>query len=180
LVLFFKKTLSFLMACSFPPVAAPGARVLILGSLPGQMSLARQEYYAHPANAFWWIMGALVGAGPGLPYGERLDVLRRRGIALWDVCGAAERPGSLDTDIVFDSIAPNDIAGLLLEHAGIGLICFNGAKSAAIFRRLVAPSLPAAVAAIPRHVLLSTSPACTRPRAEKLAVWRGRLGQVLA
>jgi hypoxanthine-DNA glycosylase len=167
------------MACSFPPVVAPGARVLILGSLPGQMSLARQEYYAHPANAFWWIMGELVGAGPALPYTARLDVLRRRGIALWDVCGSAERPGSLDQDIAADSILPNDIAGLLAQHPAIEQICFNGAKSAAIFRRLVLPWLPAAVCAVTRHVLLSTSPACTRPRVEKLAVWRRSLAYVL-
>ncbi len=168
------------MACSFPPVVVRGARVLILGSLPGQVSLARQEYYAHPANAFWWIMGELVGARPALPYGERLDVLRRRGIALWDVCGSAERPGSLDTDIAADSIVPNDIAGLLAAHSGIALICFNGAKAAAIFRRLVVPSLSTEQGALPRQVLLSTSPACTRPRAEKLAAWRGGLGPVLS
>ena len=83
----------------FPPVAATGARVLVLGSLPGAESLRRREYYAQPRNAFWPIFGAIVGAGPALPYSARLARLEAAGIALWDVCASARRDGSLDADI---------------------------------------------------------------------------------
>jgi len=80
----------------FPPIAAPDARLLILGSLPGQMSLARQQYYAQPQNAFWRIMGVLFGAGLDVPYEQRAGILMANRIALWDVCKTASRPGSLD------------------------------------------------------------------------------------
>ncbi|OZA12577.1 MAG: DNA-deoxyinosine glycosylase, partial [Hydrogenophilales bacterium 17-62-8] len=80
----------------FPPIADAHARILILGSLPGQVSLQRQQYYAQPQNAFWKIMGRLFDAGPELAYAERTQRLVENGIALWDVCASAQRPGSLD------------------------------------------------------------------------------------
>ena len=67
----------------FPPIAGPDARVLILGSLPGQASLAAGEYYAHRRNLFWPILGELFGATPALPYAERLGKLTTAGLALW-------------------------------------------------------------------------------------------------
>ena len=69
---------------SFPPAAAEGVRVLVLGSMPGVESLRQQQYYAHPRNAFWPIMGALFGFSPALPYKKRLEELNRAGVALWD------------------------------------------------------------------------------------------------
>jgi TDG/mug DNA glycosylase family protein len=90
----------------FPPIADAHARILILGSLPGQVSIRRQQYYAHPQNAFWKVMGRLFDAGPELPYRDRAQRLLRNGIALWDVCAAAQRPGSLDTSIVHSSVVP--------------------------------------------------------------------------
>ena len=101
----------------FPPVSRADARVLILGSLPGQVSLARVQYYAQPRNAFWPIMGRLFGAAPELPYEERLERLMARGVALWDVCAEGRRPGSLDQKIDRASVAPNDFAGFLAAHA---------------------------------------------------------------
>jgi double-stranded uracil-DNA glycosylase len=156
----------------FPPIADPHARVLILGSLPGQVSLQRQQYYALPQNAFWKIMERLFGAGPALPYEERVQALVRNGIALWDVCAAAQRPGSLDASIVHSSVVPNDLAAFIETHPGIGLICFNGGKAAELYRRLVLPGLPATVRAIRYETLPSTSPAhAAMPFEEKLTRW---------
>jgi len=156
----------------FPPIADAHARVLILGSLPGQVSLQRQQYYALPQNAFWKIMERLFGAGPALPYEERVQRLVRNGIALWDVCAAAQRPGSLDASIVHSSVVPNDLAAFIETHPGIGLVCFNGGKAAELYRRLVLPGLPAAVRAIRYETLPSTSPAhAAMPFEEKLTRW---------
>jgi len=156
----------------FPPIADAHARVLILGSLPGQVSLQRQQYYALPQNAFWKIMERLFGAGPALPYEERVQRLVRNGIALWDVCAAAQRPGSLDASIVHSSVVPNDLASFIETHPGIGLICFNGGKAAELYRRLVLPGLPATVRAIRYETLPSTSPAhAAMPFEEKLTRW---------
>ena len=109
---------------SFPPLLGPAPRVLILGSLPGRASLAAGEYYAHPRNRFWWVMGALFEAGRELPYAERGERLRTRGIALWDVVQAARRPGSLDAAIERASLRHNDIAQLLKEQPTLAVLAF--------------------------------------------------------
>jgi hypoxanthine-DNA glycosylase len=146
--------------------------VLILGTLPSVKSLAAGEYYAHPRNSFWWIMGELVDATPDLPYADRLEKLRNSGIALWDVCRAAERPGSSDAEIRMESVEPNDFRAFLTHHPHIELICFNGQPAERLFRRKVLPSLEN-LRPIPQRVLDSTSPACARiTREAKLARWR--------
>lgn len=156
----------------FPPLADAHVRVLILGSLPGQVSLQQQQYYAQPQNAFWKIMGRLFGAGPELPYEERVQRLVRNRIALWDICASAHRPGSLDAAIVHSSVVPNDLAAFIAAHPGIGLICFNGGKAAELYRRLVLPGLPATVCPIRYETLPSTSPAhAAMPFEEKLTRW---------
>ncbi|MFZ1084828.1 MAG: DNA-deoxyinosine glycosylase [Terracidiphilus sp.] len=161
------------MRCvSFNSVESAAARVLILGTLPSVQSLQRGEYYAHPRNCFWWIMGKLIGAMPDLPYPKRLDRLRLSGIALWDVCKTAERAGSSDANISLESIEPNDFRSFLSDHPRIELICFNGQPAEKLFRRKALPLL-AGLRPIPHQVLDSTSPACARiSREEKLMRWR--------
>ena len=95
---------------AFAPVAGDLPLVLILGSFPGERSLRDQQYYAHPQNAFWPIMGELVGAGPELPYEKRLERLRRCGIALWDALHACRRQGSGDQAIERGSEQPRDLS----------------------------------------------------------------------
>ncbi len=157
----------------FPPIAAADAKILVLGSLPGQASLAAQQYYAQPQNAFWRIMGELFAAGPDLPYAQRAERLRSSGVALWDVCQAAVRPGSLDTAIKRDTIVINDFAGFLASHPRIAHVCANGGAAHQLYLRRVLPGLPAAQAALPLHRLPSTSPAHASLRyGQKLEHWR--------
>lgn len=157
----------------FPPLARADAAVLVLGSLPGQESLRRGEYYAQVRNAFWPIMGALIGAGPELPYAERRERLLSGRIAVWDVCARAFRAGSLDSAIVRDSIVVNDFGEFFAAHPALALVCFNGAKAEELYQRRVLPTLGARAALVPRRRLPSTSPAhAARSLAEKLAAWR--------
>ncbi len=120
---------------SFAPVARTDARLLILGSMPGVESLRRQQYYAHPRNAFWFIMGELFGAAPELAYAERLQRLTDEGVALWDVLKHCQRAGSLDSNIK-EAVA-NDFDGFFAAHPGIEKICFNGRKAFELFRTRV-------------------------------------------
>lgn len=154
----------------FDYVARDDARILILGSMPGKASLAAQEYYAHRQNAFWRIMGDLLGAGRELPYGQRLARLQAAGIALWDVIAACERPGSLDADIVGASVRANDFPAFFAAHPGIRRVFFNGGTAEASFRRLVLPGLTGQELSLAR--LPSTSPAhAALGYAGKLAAW---------
>src|SRR5476651_663250 len=113
------------VSAGFAPISAPCARVLILGSLPGAESLRRREYYAQPHNAFWRIMGELFGFAHELPYAMRIGALLAHDVAVWDVCAAARRSGSLDSAIDLNSIQTNDFASFYARHTRIALIGFN-------------------------------------------------------
>ena len=167
------------MSHGFPPICGDGARVLILGSLPGQASLAARQYYAQPQNAFWRIMGELFGAGPALTYQARIAALDARGVAVWDVLASGRRPGSLDSAIDVASAAVNDFEPLLGAQP-IERICFNGAKAAELYRRIVRPTLSERAQRPDEHVLPSTSPANASFSFEtKLARWREALAPFL-
>jgi len=165
----------------FKPVARTDARVLILGTLPGKVSLQRGEYYAQPRNAFWRIMGEIVGASPDLPYKDRLRLLKENGIALWDVCAAGQRSGSSDSAIRLSTVETNDFSGFLRAHTGVGLICFNGKTAKEIYDRKVPQKPPALFERIRYEVLPSTSPAYAAMSYEqKRSRWRLVLGEVSA
>jgi hypoxanthine-DNA glycosylase len=165
------------MKQAFPPIADRDARILILGSMPGEASLRQQQYYAHPRNAFWAIMEALFAIPSTLPYDHRTERLRRQGVALWDVMQACRRSGSLDANIEPGSIVVNDFAGFLRQHPKIGHIFFNGARAGQEYVRRALPGLPMGPAEIPRTRLPSTSPAMAMLSFEqKLAQWSQILG----
>lgn len=155
---------------AFAPVAASSAKILILGSMPSVRSLEKQQYYAHPRNAFWPIVCALLEEDVK-PYAQRLVLLQRHGIALWDTARSCLREGSSDAAI--QEAEPNDFAAFFQAHSGIRHIFFNGTAAQTLFMRLV----PAEI--VPKGLgctrLPSTSPAYTMPFQEKLNAWRAIL-----
>jgi len=156
----------------FPPVARADARVLILGSLPGQKSIAERQYYAHPQNAFWPIMRELFGMDGD--YHARCEQLKVHRIALWDVLASSVRPGSLDADIRLDSAQANDFRSFFEAHSEVRLLAFNGRKAEQMFARLVAGDC--LDDAVIRIGLPSTSPAyAAMPFSGKLSAWREAL-----
>jgi TDG/mug DNA glycosylase family protein len=169
------------LSVGFPPIASAGARVLVLGSLPGRKSLEMHEYYAQPYNAFWRIMGELFGAGRELPYAERVAKLHAHGLAVWDVLAAGEREGSLDSAIVTSTMVVNDFGGFFARQPTIHSVYFNGNTAAALYRRKVLPGLAPESAAIPTATLPSTSPAYAGMRFEaKLERWSRALRSLTA
>jgi len=144
----------------FPPIARRDARVLVLGSMPSVASLAAAQYYGHPRNGFWPLMGALFGFEPEAPYAERCARLQAARVAVWDVLQACERPGSLDSAIRRASERPNDLRGFLRAHPDIAAVFLNGRKAEEAWRRHVArPAREASESLPPAAVLPSTSPA---------------------
>ena len=153
----------------FPPVAGPDAHIVVLGSLPGQRSIADQQYYAHPQNAFWRIMQELLGVAG--TYAQRCEQLINHRIALWDVLSSSVRPGSMDADIRLDSARANDLEGFLVAHPDVHLIAFNGRKAEQLFQKFV--DNQAVDGSIRRIGLPSTSAAyAAMPFSGKLAAWQ--------
>jgi hypoxanthine-DNA glycosylase len=154
-----------------PPIARRDARLFVLGSLPGDASLAAQRYYAHPTNQFWRLLGAALGEElQSLSYDARLECLADHRIGLWDVIASARRPGSLDQAIRLAE--HNRIEHLLRDFPDLRSIAFNGATAASIGRRLIT-ELPPGLTLLD---LPSSSAANTRPLADKLSAW-SRLAQ---
>ena len=147
--------------------------MLVLGSLPSVKSAELSQYYGHPRNAFWPIMGALFGAGSSLPYNERKQILVENRVAVWDVLASSVRPGSMDAAIDSASAKPNDFSNLFSFHQGIHTVFFNGQAAATLFKSLVAPTLENRSNRRTYQALPSTSPAHAAMRFEqKLAAWR--------
>ena len=123
---------------SFAPHVAADTRLLILGSLPGARSLAERQYYAHPTNQFWRLLGAVVERPlADMAYGDRLAALRRAKVGLWDVIRTARRRTSSDSDI--REAEAHDLAALVAGLPDLRTIAFNGGKAAAIGRRRLPP-----------------------------------------
>jgi TDG/mug DNA glycosylase family protein len=150
---------------AFAPIAPPNARILILGTLPGEASLAAAQYYAHPQNAFWRLLGDLTGRPfATLAYADRLTALAEARVALWDTIASARRPGSLDGAI--RDHAPADLAALVQRLPDLRAVGFNGKLSDRLGRAALGTTRLALIA------LPSSSPAHTLAYAEKREAWR--------
>lgn len=156
-----------------PPVADRDTRLFILGSLPGERSLAEARYYAFPTNQFWRLLETVLGEDlQNGDYDARLAILRARGIGLWDVVSAARRRGSGDAAI--RDARHNDLGGLKRDYPRLQAIAFNGGLAAREGQQLLA-----GVAGLDLIPLPSSSAANARmPFAEKAAAW-ARLKQYL-
>src|SRR5581483_5174544 len=151
---------------SFKPFVGPTSRVLILGSMPGPEALRKQQYYGFTGNHFWKLLPTLFDKAPPVDYDEKLKLLRRHGIALWDVIGTCVRPGALDSSI--RNLLPNDIPGLLKKHRKIRAVFINGQFAHKTFLKHFGREV-----SVPVFVLPSTSPAnAAMPIAEKTRRWR--------
>jgi hypoxanthine-DNA glycosylase len=148
-----------------PPVIARHCRLLILGSFPGVASLQAQQYYGHPRNHFWPLLGAIWGVDMvALSYRQRLVELRLRGLGLWDVYASCRREGSLDQAIAEATF--NDLASLRRRAPGLRMVAHNGGESARASGQVAALGL--VVCRLP-----SSSPANASWSFErKLAAWR--------
>jgi TDG/mug DNA glycosylase family protein len=150
---------------AFDPVVDPNTRLLILGSLPGDASLKAGQYYGHPQNGFWRLVGGVIGVDlVALPYPDRLEALKAAGVGLWDVIASAERPGSLDGAIRNAEAA--DLNRLIDSLPALRAIGFNGGTATRLGRRSLTPRPGLRLINLP-----SSSPAYTRPLAEKAVAW---------
>lgn len=157
---------------SFPPISRKDAAKLILGSMPGKVSLTAKQYYAHPRNYFWRFIESILGIQQCLPYEKRCTELMNCGIAVWDVLRTCTRTSSLDSDIVESSMVPNDFDAFLVTHSNISNIYFNGAKAEKIYMDHVLPILCSKSSKIETTRLPSTSPAnASMPLEHKLNQW---------
>jgi hypoxanthine-DNA glycosylase len=155
---------------SFAPHVAPDTRLLILGSLPGARSLAERQYYAHPTNQFWRLLGEVVGQRlANMPYDDGLAALREAKVGLWDVIRSAERHTSSDS--LIREAEAHDLAALVADLPDLRMIAFNGGKAAAIGRRQLPPLDRITVVDLP-----SSSAAHTIGFAAKLERWMALRG----
>lgn len=146
-------------------------KILILGSFPGRLSLEKQEYYAAKRNCFWSFMNKLVGtSGVNVAYSTRIDELKRKGIALWDVVESCDREGSADNRI--KNVRPNEIPRFVLEHPSIERIIFNGRTPRKLFDK-AGFSIPECIRLVDTY---STSAACTVNTDTRLQKWSIALG----
>ena len=159
---------------SFAPLINHNTRIMILGTMPGVKSLAEQQYYAHPQNAFWKIISQIYHQGkPFENYEEKKQCLLAHNIGLWDNLRSCLREGSLDTNIT-DAI-PNDFETLFSQYPNVSKLLFNGQASFKYFKKYH----PLLLSKTAYEIMPSTSPANASVRFEqKLDIWKNALKKV--
>jgi hypoxanthine-DNA glycosylase len=163
----------------FKPIADCNAKILILGSMPGEVSLQKMQYYGHTRNSFWSIILTLLGETADLDiitYKQRKDILIKNQIAVWDVLQSCFRSGSLDTAIKMNSIKVNDFNKLFSNYTTIKKVYFNGAKAEAIYTKHVLPHIEEQFKYLKYVRLPSTSPAhASMTLEQKTLAWRNEI-----
>ncbi|MDO8588287.1 MAG: DNA-deoxyinosine glycosylase [Armatimonadota bacterium] len=152
------------MKSGLDPIASPASRVLILGTMPGEKSLACQQYYANPNNQLWKLLSAILAEPTPISYEDRVRFLLRQDIAVWDVLASCDRVGSSDSAIAEE--LPNDFEQFFRRHTAIDVLFFNGKKAEALFRKHVTCKQGLAFATLP-----SSSPACAMRFEHKAKAW---------
>ena len=157
----------------FAPIVSSNASLLILGTMPSEASLFRQQYYGHPRNAFWPIMGMLFNSAPGLCYQLHKEMLIENGVAVWDVLQSCNRLGSLDSDIKLETIRTNDFVGFFSEYQNIKRVFFNGKMAEKLYQKRILPTLNQRFSYLEYQCLPSTSPAYAVLKLEqKTEAWK--------
>ena len=161
---------------SFHPVINNHAQILILGSMPGSISLEKNEYYAHPRNLFWKIIESTFDIPLELTYGKRIDRLIYNKLALWDVLQHCQRKGSLDSNIMTTSEEANNFLAFFEHYNHIKRICFNGTKAFNAFKKHILKNNPSVSDQYQLITLPSTSPAnASIPTSIKYEKWKDAL-----
>lgn len=157
----------------FPPIAAENSRILVLGSMPSETSLKKQQYYGHQRNAFWHIMGEMFGAAQELDYEQRKQILMQNGVAVWDVLQTCFRKGSMDSDIEMDSIQVNDFNRFYYRHPLVKKVFFNGGTAEIVYKKQILSTLEKRFDYLHYQRLPSTSPAYAALKlAQKIEAWQ--------
>lgn len=163
----------------FNAIADEYATILVLGSMPSEVSLSVQQYYGHQRNAFWPIMLALfneTSAFDATDYNQRKMMLVKNNIAVWDVLQSCFREGSLDTAIQMDTIKINDFNQFFSFHPKIKQVFFNGTKAEMIYVKYVKPQIKQQFEYLKYQRLPSTSPAhATLSFKQKLEIWNNAI-----
>jgi TDG/mug DNA glycosylase family protein len=157
---------------SIEPIIGRCPRIIILGSMPGIISINAAQYYANPRNMFWTVLAELFGIDIDCDYETKVQQVRDLPVILWDTIKSCHREGSLDSKILNTEIEANDIVALLERYATVQAIAFNGGASAKYFDRLIKPQLPSDLS-VELLKMPSTSPANAGMKFEqKLDLWR--------
>lgn len=157
----------------FAPIVSSDANVLILGSMPSEASLLKQQYYGHQRNAFWPIMSALFGFDPELSYQRRKEMLMENGIAVWDVLQSCHRLGSSDSNIKLATLRTNDFTAFFSGYNCIKHVFFNGRVAEKLYQNRILPALNHRFSYLEYQRLPSTSPAYASLKFEqKLEAWK--------
>ena len=164
----------------FAPIVSGNASVLILGTMPSEASLRRQQYYGHSRNAFWPIMSALYGFNTELGYQGRKEMLMENGVAVWDVLQSCNRLGSLDANIKQSTLVTNDFVDFFTEYNLINRVFFNGKMAEKLYQKRILPALNQRFSYLEYRCLPSTRPSYAALKFEqKLEAWKVIKGPVV-
>ena len=123
----------------FEPIIYPNSKVLILGSLPGKVSLEKKMYFADKGNYFWKFLSLFLNKSYPETNEEKMVMLMNSGVALWDVYKSGiridknEKKTSNDKDIYDYEL--NDIRGILKQFPQIKKIGVAGKTAYKSFKK---------------------------------------------